>query len=110
MSEIPPSPNGPDGRAGRDPTTGRFKAGWRGGPGNPYVKRVAALRAALLNSVTEKDIRQVVAALLSQAKQGDVTAIRELFLRLLGPPVEADLIARIDALEAANQPLEDTPS
>ena len=35
------------------------------------------------------------------AKDGDITATRELLLRTLGRPVEADLVERLERLEAA---------
>ena len=94
MSEAP-LPNGPIGRDG----AGRFKIGWKGGPGNPYAKKTAALRKALLAGVGTKDMRAVVAALLNKAKDGDVPAVRELLERTLGKPQEADLIERIEKLE-----------
>ena len=72
-----PSPNG------RTPR-GQFAQGNPGGPGNPYAKRVADLRAALLESVTEQDIRAVAKALVRRAKAGEVPAIRELLDRLMG--------------------------
>lgn len=72
-----PSPNGRTSR-------GRFAVGNPGGPGNPYARRVAALREALLASVTEADIRAVAQALVARAKQGDVPAVRELLDRLVG--------------------------
>ena len=91
----PPSTSADNGRSEK----GRFGAGNRFGKGNPHAKRVAKLRAALLASVTPADVREVAAALLVQAKAGDIAAIRELLQRLLGPPVELDLIERLEALE-----------
>ncbi len=91
-----PSPNGANGRDGR----GRFSQGNSGGPGNPHAAKVASLRAAILAAVTEDDIRQVVATLVTMAKGGDLPAIRELLLRTVGKPVESDLLERIDRLEA----------
>lgn len=90
-----PSPNGQNGR-GND---GRFAKGNAGGPGNPHAVQVARLRAALLKSVTPEDVGDVIQALVAQAKAGDVASIRELFQRLLGPPVELDFIERLDALD-----------
>ena len=52
-----------------------------------------------MKCVTPNDLRDVVNALLVQAKGGDVAATNELLQRLLGPPVELDLIERLDALE-----------
>ena len=92
----PPSPNGANGRA----TGGRFAQGNSGGPGNPYSLRVAKLRSALFKAVSPADLREVLAALLTQAKGGDVASIKELLQRLLGPPESVDLIGRLDALEA----------
>jgi hypothetical protein len=66
--------------------SGQFAKGNAGGPGNPHGKRVADLRAALLEAVTPEDIRAVAHALVRRAKMGEVQAIRELFDRLLGKP------------------------
>jgi hypothetical protein len=41
----------------------------------------------------------VVSALLALAKGGEVPAAKELLQRLLGPPVELDLIERLENLE-----------
>ena len=41
----------------------------------------------------------MVAALLARAKAGEVAAIKELLQRLLGPPVELDLLQRMEDLE-----------
>lgn len=90
-----PSPNGANGRG----AGGRFAKGNAGGPGNPHAKRVSRLRTALYRSVSPKDLREVVAALLAQAKAGDVASIKELLQRLLGPPIELDVVERLDALE-----------
>ena len=94
MSDSP-STNGGNGRS----SGGRFAPGNRGGPGNPHAKRVARLRSALFKAVTPADLRDVVAALLASAKGGDVPAAKELLQRLLGPPVELDLVERLDVLE-----------
>lgn len=81
---------------------GRFLKGvWKGGPGNPYVRQVAALRSALLNAVTPDDIDAVIRALIKKALEGDVPAIRELLDRVLGRPVEVDFVERLKALEDA---------
>ena len=88
-----PSPNGRDGR-------GRFAPGWRGGPGNPHAKRVGELRSALLAAVTPEDMATIVGKLVELAKAGDVRAIREVMDRTLGKPIEADLIERLEQLEA----------
>ncbi len=93
----------PNGSSGRD-TSGRFAKGNPGGPGNPHARHVGQLRAALLNAVTPQDMREIIAALVKQAKNGDVRAIRELFDRTLGKPQEADFIERLEALEQSLAP------
>src|SRR5262249_32606988 len=70
------------GRDGR----GRFTKGNPGGPGNPFARRVAALRSLLLELVSDDDLRQVAQVLLEQAKQGDHAAVKLLFQYLLGKP------------------------
>jgi hypothetical protein len=72
-----PSPNGRT-------ATGRFANGNPGGPGNPHGRRVADLRAALLDAVTLEDIHAVAKALVARAKAGEVATIRELLDRLMG--------------------------
>ena len=94
------SPNG----SGRD-QHGRFAKGNAGGPGNPYAAKVARLRAALLAAVTEDDVREIVERLVRLAKEGDTVAVRELFLRTLGRPLEPDILERLESLEAAVQRL-----
>lgn len=76
---------------GRD-ANGRFVKGNAGGPGNPFARRVAQLRAVLMESVTDDDMRDVVRTLVTLAKAGDVAAIKLLFERLLGrvPTAEAE--------------------
>ena len=68
---------------GRTPR-GQFATGNPGGPGNPYARRTAALRSALLDAVTEADIRAIAKALVKRARDGEVPAVRELLDRLLG--------------------------
>ncbi len=91
-----PSPNGRDAR-------GRFGRGNTGGPGNPYAASVARLRTALIEAVTPEDVAAIARALVAQAKAGDVAAVRELMNRLMGPPVELDLIERLERLERAQE-------
>ncbi len=52
---------------GRD-TGGRFAPGNVGGPGNPHAAKVTKLRSALFRAVTEQYIREVLAALIREAK------------------------------------------
>jgi len=91
----PPSPNG---SIGRD-AGGRFAAGNRGGPGNPFAGKVGELRRALYDAVSTEDLTAVIEGLVEKAKAGHVPAARELLERLFGKPVEIDLIERIEMLE-----------
>jgi hypothetical protein len=98
MSDVEtPTTNGLDGRDGR----GRFAAGNAGGPGNPYTKQTARLRAALLAAVTEEDIKAIVSKLIEQARGGNIPAAREVLDRTLGRSQEAELLQRVEELEAA---------
>jgi hypothetical protein len=68
---------------------GRFAKGNAGGPGNPFGRHVAALRAALLAGVTAEDIQRVMAALRDQALKGNIAAIRLLLAYTVGKPASA---------------------
>jgi hypothetical protein len=78
---VPPPANGRD--AG-----GRFAKGNVGGPGNPFARRVAALRQALLRAVTEEDVQDVAGRLLELARVGDVAAMKLPLGYVLGRPAE----------------------
>lgn len=69
---------------GRDRRTGQFTTGWRGGPGNPFAKRVGALRSALYDEVTADDIRHVVRKMIEMAAAGDVAAAKVVLERCFG--------------------------
>ena len=88
-------------QAERDPQTGRFLPGNGGGPGNPYAARVAELRSALLEAVTPGDLAAIVRSLVQAARSGDVAAAKLVFERVLGRPLEADILDRLEALEQA---------
>jgi len=70
---------------GRD-AGGRFAKGNAGGPGNPYPRRVAALRRALLDCVTEDDIKAIAKAVIEEAKDGNIAAAKIIFQYTLGKP------------------------
>ena len=74
---------------------GRFATGNRGGPGNPFARQTAALRAYLINQVTERDLQDILDVLLLNAKAGHLPTIKFLFAYILGKPkpvVEPDLL------------------
>src|SRR5580693_8474513 len=76
-------------------TSGRFAKNNPGGPGNLFARQTAALRAALINGVTERDIQEILDVLLLNAKGGHLPTIKLLFSYVLGKPkpvVEPDLL------------------
>src|SRR5207245_5032931 len=77
-----PSADGHGGRDGR----GRFTAGNRGGPGNPFARQVAELRCALLDEATTDDVRAIARHLIGRARGGDVPACKLLLAYLIGKP------------------------
>ena len=104
-----PSANGRQ-TDGRDPR-GRFAAGNRGGPGNPFAAEVGKRRARLIKAIRDKDMNQAVKVMrevMADGKDSDRLAAAKLLLdRAIGPIVEADLIRRLEILErtlAGRQP------
>ena len=66
---------------------GRWAKGNPGGPGNPFARKVAQLRKAILDNVTEEDLLAIVEAL--KAKEGSVGAAKLLLSYALGKPAPA---------------------
>ena len=77
-------------------SAGRFATGNPGGPGNPFARRVAQLRSALLDAVSDDDLREIVSALVTRAKAGDVVAAREVLTRIIGKPGDSVDPDRLD--------------
>jgi hypothetical protein len=80
---VPPNP--PD---GREPD-GRFARGNRGGPGNPFARKCAAFRAALMEALTDQDIKDIATKLRDDARAGDKAAAKLLFQYAIGRPQPA---------------------
>ena len=97
---ITPSETEGNGRA----TNGRFGSGNTCAKGNPFAKKIGQLRAALIRAVSEGDIEAIVRKLVEQARAGDIHAAREVLLRTLGKPQEADLLERLEELEGKLEP------
>jgi hypothetical protein len=101
MKKKAPSTNG--GQTGRD-TCGRFVKGNSGGPGNPHAAAVGKYRARLFQAIRDEDIDQAIKtirAIMAKGKDSDRLAAARLLLdRAIGPPVEMDLIERLEKLEA----------
>jgi hypothetical protein len=81
--EVESTPEADD--SGRD-SRGRFTKGNPGGAGNPFARRVAALRAVLLECVTDQDMEHVACELVVQAKMGNLAAIKLLLQYVVGKP------------------------
>ena len=99
---MEPTTNGDNGERGED---GRFLPGNAGGPGNPYAKKVAALRGSLINAISHDDIEAIIHSQVEKAKQGDTVAAKFILERLLGRPQTMDLSlvavkARIEEMRA----------
>jgi len=80
-----PKTNGTNGRK----SNGQFAKGNPGGPGNPYARRTARLRATLLDAVGEDGLSEIVQELVSAAKGGDVQAAKLVLSYTLGKPGDA---------------------
>ena len=77
-----------NGTSGRKPN-GQFAKGNPGGPGNPYARHVARLRASLIEAVGDDGLKDIVQGMVTAAKGGDVAAAKLLLSYLLGKPVES---------------------
>ena len=90
-----PSPTAANGRDGN----GRFASGNRFANGNPHAKRIGQRRSARIDAVTPMNVTAIARKMIEMATAGDIQAIREVFLRVLGRPQEADLIERLEKIE-----------
>jgi hypothetical protein len=75
---------------------GRFSKGNKAGPGNPFARKVAELRAALVNYVTEDDMKHLCFVLKMRAEGGDMVAMKLLLQYVLGKPPETVDPDRLD--------------
>jgi hypothetical protein len=88
--------------AGDRDNAGRFTSGNAAAVGRsrPHAAQVAELRSALFVELTPERLRRVVNGLVQAAEAGQVAAARLVLEYALGKPVEHDLLARLEALEA----------
>ncbi len=82
-----PSPTATDGILVDRDEHGRFIQGNRAAKGNPYAKRVAQLRSAMMDAVTAGDVRAVIARMIGLAKGGDVAAAKLVLEHACGRPL-----------------------
>jgi hypothetical protein len=88
---VLPSPTDANGKAplpGRA-ADGTFVAGNTYGKGNPLARRQAALRSALLDTVTSERLQAIVEQLYQLAMSGDTTAAALLLAYSIGRPAKA---------------------
>lgn len=89
---------------GRD-AAGRFAVGNSGGPGNPGSRTAVRWRQLLDGKLTDADLDLCLTAIrdvLTSGKPNERLAAAEGLLdRVLGKAVQADLLERLEALEAA---------
>jgi len=87
---------------------GRFKPGNPGGPGNPQIRRLAAYKKALHETITEEDAREIFKNLKTQAKNGDLEAVKVLIPYILGRPKvqESEIKINLPKLQTTSDLLE----
>jgi hypothetical protein len=78
---------------------GRFAAGNNGGPGNPFGRRLASMRQAILDCVSEDDIKHVMRKLVERAIEGDVAAAKLVLQYAVGKPQPAPEPDRVEVDE-----------
>lgn len=83
---------------GRD-DKGRFVRGNPGGPGNPFARKTAALRSALIRKMDEDRIEKLADKLIEQALDGDVPSARLVLQYAIGLPTQAVDPDDVDRLE-----------
>jgi hypothetical protein len=83
---------------GRD-AKGRFAKGNGLGRGNPFARRVAALRSALLEEVDDEKFRRMVRDLVEMALSKDLAAMKLVFQYVLGRPTPMVNPDDLDRLE-----------
>ena len=92
-----PSTNGRNG-------SGQFTTGNRHGKGNPHFAKVAAIRSAVLESVTPATVKGLIKAVIERAKAGDIAAAKLILPYLIGQPatakeLEAEMVSEPIAMD-----------
>lgn len=94
MDDDKQTTNGDNGKAiakatGKDPKTGRFQKGWRGGPGNPNNQKTADFRKVWREANTEADARRAIKILKEKAFSGEQWALLEYLHMMYGTPKQS---------------------
>jgi hypothetical protein len=80
---------------------GRFAAGNKGGPGNPFAAQVSLLRKAILECLTPENVQQIVYTLMTMALSGNLQAAKFLLTFAIGKtvsPTSTDLPSANDEI------------
>ena len=77
-------------------SSGRFRKGNTGGPGNPFARQVSLLRKALIACVTAEQIQAIAQAMVAKAIEGNVQAAKLVYSYILGKPTDAPNPDRMD--------------
>ena len=80
-------------------SNGTFAKGNKGGTGNPYARKVAAIRTKMMEAVSDEDIEAIILKLVEDAKNGDPVARKELLDRLIGKPIDSPHPDELDSHE-----------
>jgi hypothetical protein len=83
--QTPPSIPHANGRE----ANGRFTKGNPGGPGNPFYRRQAELRRAVLALFTPEDVAALLRVMLALGRNGDVAAAKVFLEYVVGKPHKA---------------------
>lgn len=94
--EPEPNPVAKPAPKGERTATGKFAKGNRCGLGNPFARRLGALRSAFLNAVTDEDVAAVARKLAQLAAAGDVQAAALFMCYAVGKPQPAVNPDRLD--------------
>jgi hypothetical protein len=86
--------------SGRD-GSGRFAAGNKGGPGNPFARQTAARRKAVADAVSEEQLAAIAGVMVKKALEGDLAAAKLVFAYAAGKPGAAVDPDTLDAHELA---------
>ncbi len=78
---------------------GRFRPGCKGGPGNPYARKIAALRQSLIKHLGPRELYEIVRLLVGQAMCGNIESTKVLFQYVIGKAPDAPDPDSVDVAE-----------
>jgi hypothetical protein len=93
--------------AGRD-SSGRFRSGNRGGPGNPNAGKIAQFRQVVLECVTAEEMRTIARKLYEMALEGHWQSMKLFLLYTCGKP-DAMPNEMVDAYLGTDDPVAAAP-